>query len=160
MKVWDTMLPAINGDLPAGTAMNRDHERMVVQPLHWFKSAAALIAMTHLAAVCIRAHTGDHAPENECWPGIIRFLGFDLVCPDPKTVPEKIAYVCRHKGISRAVLAKLLGVDKATVLKWEHGGRPRNGHALNRLVDELRTAETLPPERSLGDGDHRQTKMP
>jgi DNA-binding XRE family transcriptional regulator len=83
-----------------------------------------------------------HQPEPQCWPGIIRFLGFDPVCPVPTTIPEKIAYVCRHRGISRAALGNLLGVDKATVTNWERGGRPRDGRvaALDHLVEEIQIA--------------------
>ena len=71
--------------------------------------------------------TGDHHPEMECWPGILRFIGYDPICPEPETVPEKIAYLCRHLGLSRAGLATRLGFSVATVLSWERDGPQREG---------------------------------
>lgn len=94
--------------------------------------------------------TGNHNPEGEYWPGIIRFIGYDPICPDPQTVPEKIAFLCRHKGVSRNGLAALLGIDKATVLKWERGRPQRRGWSkaarLDALVLAVKTGEPAPPE--------------
>ncbi len=121
---------------PTGLAGHLRHRRETLRLTR--KDAAKLIGVRGAA---ITQWESGRQPESEYWPGIIRFLGFDPVCPDPKTLPERIAYVCRHKGISRTALAGILGVDKATVLKWEHGGRPRHQlPELDRLVGELRTS--------------------
>ena len=94
--------------------------------------------------------TGEHHPEGPCWPGIIRFLGYDPICPEPHTVPEKIAFLCRHKGISRSGLGALLGIDKATVLNWEQGKAQRRGwpkiSQLDALIESVRTGKPLAPE--------------
>jgi DNA-binding transcriptional regulator YiaG len=94
--------------------------------------------------------TGEHHPENEYWPAIIRFIGYDPICSDPQTVPEKIAFLCRHMGLSGVALAALLGTNKATIYKWEHGGRQRKGWAkaarLDELVLSVRTGQPLAPE--------------
>lgn len=93
--------------------------------------------------------TGDHHPESEYWPGIIRFIGYDPICPDPRTVPEKIAFLCRHMGLSGVALAGQLGVDKATIYKWEHGAPQRRGWAkaarLDALVGSVKSGELAPP---------------
>lgn len=101
------------------------------------KAAATLIGVRGAA---VTQWESGHQPEPQCWPGIIRFLGFDPVCPDPNTIPEKIAYLCRHRGISKAALGDLVGVDKATILNWERGGRARDGRAagLDRLIENTR----------------------
>jgi len=100
--------------------------------------------------------TDKHHPENEYWPAIIRFIGYDPICPDPQTVPEKIAFLCRHKGLSGVALAAQLGVDKATVYKWEHGGHQRTGWAkaarLDALVLSVKTSRPCPPETQTRTG--------
>ncbi len=91
--------------------------------------------------------TGEHYPENEYWPAIIRFIGYDPICPDPQTAPEKIAFLCRHMGLSGVALAALLGVDKATIYKWEHGAPQRKGWSkaarLDALVLSMKTGQPL-----------------
>jgi transcriptional regulator with XRE-family HTH domain len=118
------------------------------------KEAAKLIGVRG-AAVGLW-ETGKHHPESEYWPGILQFIGYDPICPAPQTVPEKIAYLCRHKGISRRLLADLLGVDKATILKWEHGASQRHGSSkpgrLDALISAVRTGEPCPPELPLRTG--------
>ncbi|MDE2133947.1 MAG: transcriptional regulator [Alphaproteobacteria bacterium] len=127
---------------PKGLAGHLRHRRATLGLTR--KAAATLIGVR--GAAVTQWESGAHQPENECWPAIIRFLGFDPVCPDPITIPQQIAYVCRHRGMSRADLAGMLGVDKATVLKWERGGRPRSRlPELDRLVEELRIDEKLSP---------------
>jgi len=94
--------------------------------------------------------TGEHHPEGEYWPGIIRFIGYDPICPEPQTVPEKIAFLCRRKGVSRSGLATLLGIDKATILKWEAGMPQRRGWSktarLDAFVLSVKTSEPVPDE--------------
>lgn len=109
--------------------------------------------------------TGEHHPESEYWPGIIRFIGYDPICPEPETVPEKIAFLCRHKGVSRSGLAALLGIDKATVLKWERGMPQRRGWPktarLDALVLSVKTGEPVPveaPRVGLADALYRTRK--
>lgn len=121
---------------PDGFAGHLRHKRLTLGLTR--KAAASLMGVR--GAAITQWESGEHYPENEYWPGIIRFLGFDPICPDPGTIPEKIAYLCRHRGISRAALGSLLGVERATVTNWEHGGRPKAGRvvALDRLVEETR----------------------
>lgn len=81
--------------------------------------------------------TGDHHPEPEYWPALIRFIGYDPICEAPQTVPQKIAYLCRHLGLSRNALAARLGVNKATIYSWEAGGLQRQGWHKAEHLDTL-----------------------
>jgi len=105
--------------------------------------------------------TGDHHPEAEYWPALLRFIGYDPVCPDPQTVPEKIAYLCRHLGLSRNELAARLGVNKATIYAWEADGPQRRGWSkaakLDAHVRAVRAAN-LPAEPPDGAAEAQQTR--
>jgi len=84
--------------------------------------------------------TGEHHPESPYWPGILRFIGYDPICPDPQTVPEKIAYLCRHMGISRTAVAGLVDVNKTTILKWEGGRNPQRKSMCAKRLDQAISA--------------------
>jgi len=118
------------------------------------KEAARQIGV--LGAAVGQWETGEHHPEAEYWPGIIRFIGYDPICSDPQTAPEKIAFLCRHKGVPRSGLATLLGIDKATVLSWEQGCPQRAGWTkvdrLDYFVRSARTGERVPEEATPRQG--------
>lgn len=116
------------------------------------KEAAKLIGVR--GAAVGQWETGNHHPENECWPGILQFIGYDPICPDPHTIPEKIAFLCRHKGVSRAALGGLIGINKMTVLKWEQGQRPRAGWSKVKRLDEAILAVQLERGRIISFEKH------
>jgi transcriptional regulator with XRE-family HTH domain len=125
---------------PDGLAGHLQHRRHTLGLTR--KAAAALIGVRGAA---VGQWEAGHQPEPQCWPAIIRFLGLDPVCPDPKSIPEKIAYLCRHRGLSKSLLGGLVGVDKATITNWERGARPQNRATatLDRLVEEIRNAARI-----------------
>ena len=65
--------------------------------------------------------SGEHEPQPRFWPGILRHLGRDPICQDPKTVPELIGHMCRARGMTREELARTLGVWHGTLRRWERG---------------------------------------
>lgn len=73
-------------------------------------------------------------PVMRHWPGIIELLGYDPN-PEPKTLGEKLLAYRRRHGLSRKALARQLGVDEATLWRWEVGLREPESE---RHVDALR----------------------
>ena len=63
---------------------------------------------------------GVGAPSIRQMPKIIEFLGFDPE-PQPETVAKRLAYARRRLGLTQEDLAKSLGVDPGTILRWEKG---------------------------------------
>ena len=57
-------------------------------------------------------------PAMRHWPGIIEFLGFDPN-PTPCLLGERLKAFRRSQGLSRRAFASLLGVDEATLWRWE-----------------------------------------
>lgn len=69
-------------------------------------------------------------------PKIVEFLGYDPI-PEPKTIPERIAYARRRLGMTQVNLAKALRVDSVSIWRWETGqvGPPAaRVAALNQLL--------------------------
>jgi transcriptional regulator with XRE-family HTH domain len=61
----------------------------------------------------------DHtSPAVRFVPRIVEFLGYDPY-PLPKTLGERIVARRRDLGMSRRRLARRLGVDEATLRRWE-----------------------------------------
>ena len=63
---------------------------------------------------------GGATPSVRMLPRIIGFLGYDPY-PEPRTLGEQIAAKRRQLGVSRKRAAKTLGVDEATLARWEKG---------------------------------------
>ena len=57
-------------------------------------------------------------PAMKHWSGIIEFLGYDP-SPEPATLGEQLLGYRRRHGLSRRALALRLGVDEATLWRWE-----------------------------------------
>jgi DNA-binding XRE family transcriptional regulator len=61
-------------------------------------------------------------PAMKHWPGIIEFLGYDPN-PEPKSLSEKLLAYRRRHGLSRRALALQVGLDEATLWRWENDQR-------------------------------------
>jgi DNA-binding transcriptional regulator YiaG len=79
---------------------------------------------------------GQATPSVRMLPRIISFLGYDPH-PAPTTLGERIAVKRRLLGLSRDRLAKQLGVDEATLSKWESGQARPHGSRLHELTTFL-----------------------
>jgi transcriptional regulator with XRE-family HTH domain len=78
---------------------------------------------------------GHRTPAIRYMPAIIRFLGY-VPFSVGDSLPDRLKAYRRIRGLSRKRLARILGVDEATVSRWETGKRqPRDEHA--RRVREL-----------------------
>ena len=67
--------------------------------------------------------TNKNEPFINMYPKVIEFLGY-YPFPEPKTLGERILSYRRHNGLSLVRMAELLGVDKATLTRWERGMVP------------------------------------
>ncbi len=75
-------------------------------------------------------------------PRIIQFLGYDPY-PEPQSLGEKIAARRRHMGLSRKRLARRLGMDEATLRRFENGASEPTGKRLAILIEfESAASET------------------
>lgn len=63
---------------------------------------------------------GWSAPAIRCIPEIVRFLGYSPL-PTPELLAERLLCFRRLRGISREKLARSLGIDPATLWRWESG---------------------------------------
>ena len=64
-------------------------------------------------------------PGIHCYPAIIEFLGY-VPFSMGETFPEKLKAYRMVNGLTQRQLARELGVDPTTVMKWEAGtSRPR-----------------------------------
>lgn len=61
---------------------------------------------------------GTHEPVIRHIPGIVRFLGY-APFPEPRSLGERLHLYRKLSGISREALARKLGVDPATLWRWE-----------------------------------------
>ncbi len=70
---------------------------------------------------CLRNwETGRHEIEVRFYPAIISFLGYNPLA-GPKTQAERVTYARMSHGWSRKRLARISGVDEATVRRIEAG---------------------------------------
>lgn len=75
-----------------------------------------------------------HAEPKFCQtPILIKFLGYDPVNLNPKSIAELLFAKRRELGWSQRVVARNLGVDPCTVKDWEGGGTIMK-HDHRRLV--------------------------
>ena len=68
------------------------------------------------------------APADRYYPGILRFLGYDLFGP-PTTLGERLSHKRRQLGLSIKAAARLAEVDEGTFATWERDGKARQSHA-------------------------------
>ncbi len=75
-----------------------------------------------------------HAEPKFCHtPTLIKFLGYDPVPPNPKSIAELLLAKRRELGWSQRVAARNLGVDPCTWSSWE-SGRTIIIHKHRRLI--------------------------
>lgn len=58
-------------------------------------------------------------PEDQLFPAIIRFLGYEP-WSSPKTLPERLRAERRRRGISIKVAAELMDVAHGALANWEN----------------------------------------
>lgn len=63
---------------------------------------------------------GHVEPAIRLYPKIIGFLGY-YPFPEPKTLQERLLCYRRQNGVSRKRLARQIGLDEATLARWENG---------------------------------------
>lgn len=61
------------------------------------------------------------APGARFYPAIFAFLGYDPH-REPVSIPERIVAKRRTLGLSRKAAAARIGMDEATLARWERGG--------------------------------------
>jgi len=84
---------------------------------------------------------GQALPSTRMLPRIISFLGYDPY-PKPTTLGEQIAAKRRLLGLSRKRMAKQLGIDQATLTRWESSYSTPDGLGLRNLARFLNTTPT------------------
>ncbi len=92
---------------------------------------AELFNVTHFT---VGNWENGHSEPKFCQtPILIKFLGYDPVNLNPKSIAELLFAKRRELGWSQRVVARNLGVDPCTVKDWEGGGTiMKNDH--RRLV--------------------------
>jgi DNA-binding transcriptional regulator YiaG len=93
-------------------------------------------------SVC-RWEVGYRHPKTCLIPRIIDFLGYAPYTPAP-TVGEWLMMARRAVGLSRKRLAKGLGVDEGTVLRWETARKQPARHLIARLKTILAAGDKPP----------------
>ena len=81
-------------------------------------------------------------PMLRCLPAIIAFLGYNPL-PEPTTIAEKLVQYRSIRGIHQDELAKRIGVDPATLARWERGEREPSGKHLKQVEVLLARATSL-----------------
>lgn len=80
--------------------------------------------------------TGVTTPRLRIVPGVIRFLGYDPSAPG-ESIVEQLRAERLRRGWSQADIARRLGVDPATISKWELRGEipwPRHRDIVARFL--------------------------
>ncbi|MBL8697549.1 MAG: helix-turn-helix domain-containing protein, partial [Alphaproteobacteria bacterium] len=90
--------------------------------------------------------TGKKQPTYPHWPGIIRFLGYDPH-PEPMTLGERLRAAYRRLGLPQTHVARTIGMDPATLYRYEAGdwvpGSPRTRQLLDLLLGHAGTVAEL-----------------
>lgn len=80
--------------------------------------------------------TNEDQPKTRYWPDIIRYLGYDPICPNPATLGEKVAFLGRHLGLTVTELGRLVGANRHTLMGTKrNSSRTRKG--LEARLDTL-----------------------
>lgn len=119
------------------------------------REVAELLGVTKLTVG--NWETGRTAPDRDIAPRVIAFLGYE---PDGWTGPRPAGAILayrRARGLGRKALARTLGVNPATLKRWEEGTRWPRGALLRRLErthvwrDVLRQAVDTNDSASVSD---------
>jgi transcriptional regulator with XRE-family HTH domain len=77
------------------------------------KEAAAVLGIT--PSTYSQWEDTQRSPCPRHWPAILSYLGYDPICTSPVTVPEMIAFLQRHLGLTLSALARLVGAHRQTL---------------------------------------------
>lgn len=83
-------------------------------------------------------------PALHTLPGIVRFLGYTPWTGDG-SIGERLLAFRRERGLSQAAFARLLGIDPATLSRWERGLRVPTGRYAHLARTFLERAATSSP---------------
>jgi len=86
---------------------------------------------------------GHTRPEIRFLPGIVRFLGYEPWAAGA-SVGESLLTFRQEQGLSQAEFARLLGIDPATLSRWERGLRVPSGRYA-RLVETCLASRRCDP---------------
>jgi len=82
------------------------------------KDVAALVNAT--TSTVTNWERNRNSPKLYLMPKIINFLGYDPLQSNATTLGERIEQYLIQKGLSLRKLAKGLGIDPATIARWEN----------------------------------------
>ena len=72
-------------------------------------------------------------PQPSYFPKIIEFLGYELEIFSGETLGEKLKQYRKLRGINQEVFARQLGIDPATLARWESGESELRGKMRKKL---------------------------
>jgi len=111
-----------------------DHLRKRRLDLGWFQREVARQLGITTETIC-HWETNQTSPVYRDLPRIFEFLGYVPFQPG-ETLSEKLLFSRKILGLSRLKLAKMLGADEGTLLRWERGKAYPVGNHL-KAVEEL-----------------------
>ena len=87
----------------------------------------------------INWETGKTSPALTDMKAIIAFLGYDPHPTQAVTLAERMVAYRRTHGLTIAAVAKRLGIDDGTWMRWEHGHAPwpRHRRLLEGVMSEI-----------------------
>lgn len=71
-------------------------------------------------------------------PAIIQFLGYNPL-PAASSLPERLVTARRALGLSQRKMAAKLGIDPATLMRWEAGLHQPTGKSLDLIARVLQS---------------------
>ncbi|MDR3401446.1 MAG: helix-turn-helix transcriptional regulator [Chthoniobacter sp.] len=81
------------------------------------------------------------SPQTNHMAGVVKFLGFNPL-PDGDTVAQRLVNHRRARGVTQKIFAGQLGVDQATLAKWERGERKPVGLFLSAVLAAIAAKTT------------------
>lgn len=82
--------------------------------------------------------SGRSHPVLRHWPRILRWLEYDPR-PEAGTIAQALKRYRVGQGVSQKQFAKQLGVDPATLSRWERNHRLPNGEPFQRVKAAIQT---------------------
>jgi len=78
--------------------------------------------------------TGKTTPPVKYWPAIMEFLGY---CPyqNARSLGDRLRLHRMHRGLTFKTVAKIIGVDPGSIVRWERGGREPRGKYRDLVLD-------------------------
>jgi site-specific DNA recombinase len=116
----------ISSEYPSELNTISDHIRKRRLELGLYQRDVARIVGVDKATV-FNWEAGTASPNLRAWPGVINFLGYDPR-PSGALVGEKLRRYREGLGLSWVEAAQILGVDPATLSKWERQPDCRQNH--------------------------------